>query len=292
MLNSKFTINKINPSNAMDVFFDQFDKTWAEGNDNVKEFSQIPVEVILNGIDDKDINYKYNSDFFRSDDFKVDHQGTHVLFSGCSNTEGVASNLNDIWSYKLNLKIKNSDGFFNLAKGGWGWQKIINNFMIYVKKYGMPEYYFILMPNVGRFYTWDKKESRWEYVQRYEESTEFISNKRPNYTALTPEEHKEKFINFVMGWKFFEFFCEQNNVKLLWTTWDLAEIENFNQINFKNFFPIYTEDMSKFVKEIRKDGNFKKYDWDKRDGHPGNLYHEYWADSFEKEIKKRGWQID
>jgi hypothetical protein len=208
---SKFIINTINPSNAMDVFFDQFDKTWAEGlpENSEKYFTVAPNENILDGIDDKSITYFYNKDWFRSDDFKVDHDGVHILFSGCSNTEGIGAKKEDIWSYSLNSKFKNSDGFFNLAKSGWGWEKIIFNFMTYIKKYGKPDYYFILLPNIGRFFDWDEKESKWEYVQRYQSDAKTINVKTIDYNPLSIKQHRERFISFVMGWKFFEFFCEQ-----------------------------------------------------------------------------------
>ena len=42
---------------------------------------------------DKSVEYKYNDMFFRSDNFITSHDGLHILFSGCSESEGVGDNI-------------------------------------------------------------------------------------------------------------------------------------------------------------------------------------------------------
>ena len=69
-------------------------------------------------VDDGSVNYYYNTESFRCDEFKKDHDGLHILFAGCSETEGIGGNVEDAWPTMLlnKMKSKNS-GFFNIGTG-------------------------------------------------------------------------------------------------------------------------------------------------------------------------------
>jgi hypothetical protein len=54
------------------------------------------------------IVYKYNNKGFRCEDFTTDRKGMHILFGGCSETEGAANLLEDVWAKVLYNKIKES----------------------------------------------------------------------------------------------------------------------------------------------------------------------------------------
>jgi len=302
-------------ANTKDVFFNNFDITWAEPSffstdipdwkvtDN-KIFTKLPIEKIKDEQDDGSIVYKYNNDFFRCDDFTTNHNGLHILFAGCSQTEGVGGNIEDVWSNMLFNKIKknnNTDGFYSIARAGYGWQKIISNCLIYIKKYGTPEYLFILLPNVGRMYEWDSDYRTWVYKQKYAEIfTESLKEK--DEISFSEKDYMKSIIDFKNAWNLFEQFCETNKIKMLWSTWDELDHQNYkiidsttfdiNKIGIsKNYIDIANKDkMELYFMEYSKHNKIKKDDFSRRDDHFGTLYNRYWTDCFYKEIKRR-WEI-
>ena len=56
-------------------------------------------------VNDKSVEYNLNEDYFRSDNFKKEHDGLHILFSGCSESEGVGANIEYAWTHILYKKI-------------------------------------------------------------------------------------------------------------------------------------------------------------------------------------------
>lgn len=296
-----FVASKINVSNAIDVFLKRFDRMWAENSDlfQIKEWTTLHREGIDPSQDDGSIVYKYNDEYFRCDNFTVKHDNLHVLFAGCSVTEGVGLKIEDTWSYLLNKDIKNSDGFFNLARAGWGYQKIISNFLIYVKQYGKPDYFFLLMPNSYRRYKWITKEEKWEYQQRFTEEEINGMDKLPeqhDFKGLTEEEYFDNYIDFIMAMDFLQEYCNSNNIKFLWSTWYFAEnnmiyrgtvlakINSFIPVNQKEFTNYAGNDF--FNLKITDDLHYRA-----RDGHPGPVLHKFIYEKFKKEIIERGWDV-
>ena len=140
----------INPlkSTFDSAFIGQLDRTWAARHfpkvyypdldesfnyrfvDGYHVLDKIEPERIHKDKQDWKVTYRYNSDWFRCDHFTKTHNGLHIVFSGCSNTEGVGNDIENTWShmvYKELSKTYNLSGYFNIGKGGYGWHKIINN---------------------------------------------------------------------------------------------------------------------------------------------------------------------
>lgn len=285
----KYDLDKIVEKKSLlkerDIFSKEFDKGWSSkinDKDFKKHWFVLPDEPQV--VDDKSIVYSYNSDRFRCDEFKSNHENKkHILFAGCSETEGVGSPLNTVWSKIIYNKLSESDdlsGYFSLAKSGWGWQKIINNFIIYSEKYGFPEYFIVLLPRISRLYIWE--DDNWIYKQK-------IFNHKTKDINLSKKEHRELWINFITGWKLFELYCNSNNVKLLWSSWDYIENENLENTEnyFNNYFSIKNNQILEYAKKVRPDGKFLKYDIDRRDGHNGVIEHECYAELYLEQIKKR-----
>ena len=303
-VSNKFKIKKISGGSTEDIFFNQFDVTWFNVNGSTSHYPRVLTKLpIEQSIDDGTVTYSYNNDLFRSDDFKADHgEKRHILFAGCSQTEGVGSPLDTIWPKMIYEKLaSNNDlsGFFNIARSGYGWQKIISTFMVYVEKYGFPEYLFVLMPNLGRFFEWDSSGESWVYVQRYPTGINATDDERDareipysvfNEKPLTVSEHRRSFIDFIAQWKLFEQYCETNGVKLLWASWDYNENENYLLANqSKNYIPMAPNELFEYIAKNRPDGKMNKHDIKRRDGHDGVLIHEFWESKFFAEIGKRGW---
>lgn len=314
----------IKRTNIEDVFLKKFDITWAafdEGNHMFSDFTEkdlehrigprtwdrIPIERFECDHSECDgkVIYQYNNEYYRCDDFKSQHDGLHILFAGCSETEGVGGSIEDTWTDKLYKRISESNkvsGFYSIARSGYGWQKIITNFQVYVKKYGFPNFLFVLLPNVGREYRYYTDTQVYRYYQLYPENHEIDDNgictfdnnyKIPavkayeNNTILLQEYYKT-LIDFKISWELFEKFCETNGTKMLWSTYDLIDMHNINFLNIgKNFFSIDTEGVDNYIKN---QNNFiiTKNSFKLRDGHSGSAIKEYWAKMFENEITNRG----
>lgn len=261
--------------------------------------------------DDKSVEYKYNDNYFRSDNFTKTHEGLHILFSGCSESEGVGGNIEDAWTNILYKKISSEvkcSGFFNLSRSGWGWSKIVINALIYFEKYGYPDFYFIQLPNHLRMHKFFKDGSKndngeiigqWRYLQYYPEG--YYNTNRPMYDVdsglkdsseyfASEKEYKENFVIFLTNWKLFNKICKDNGVKLIFSTWDnldhgiIESIDMFDSFittsakskQFNNFIPQYYENNKK-----------GRHDIHKRDGHNGILFHNFWATQFYNEYQRK-----
>jgi hypothetical protein len=250
----------------------------------------IPTERVHKGKEHLIVEYKYNSDFFRSDHFKKEHEGLHIVFSGCSNTEGVGSNINQTWSHMLHSKISErilTSGYFNLGKGGCGWHNIISNFEHYVNNFGAPDILVVLHPNILRGYEWDNDFDRWSYSQVDPISKETINDQ----TKI--KLHKENFLNWVVAWNLFIEYCTTIGTKVLWSTWDTYEDRNILDLEiFKSNYITIGEPSDDLIMSHCPDGKCKDTDIHARDGHPGYLNHKNWYNGFWKELVDRGWIND
>jgi hypothetical protein len=275
-----------------EIFQNDFDITWHEdhkrNNPGRRVWSLLAGE---NAKDDGTVSYHYNSEYFRSDDFISEHSGRHVLFAGCSETEGQGGNIEDSWAKILFNRIENASGFFNLGKSGYGWQKIISQLRVYIDKYGKPDNLFVLLPNIGRSIEWSKEDKAWYTRQLYPRSKSeegYTSEDSIYVSSMSPEQYQKTFIDFVISWRLFEDFCKMANIKLVWGTWEPIDDYNFTKLDlFNNFVPLPKQDLPGIIDQYRKDAKLGKFDLDKRDGHHGRLFHEYWADMMLQEAVRK-----
>jgi hypothetical protein len=282
-----------------DVFYNKFDKTWAKTEPGQKEFPRIlTVLPTERAEDDGTVIYNFNSEFYRCDEFVSDHTNTHVLFAGCSQTEGWAAPLDTVWSKIVRDSLYPDSGFYSIAKGGYGWQKVISNFMVYVEKYGAPEYLFALLPAIGRFFVWH--DETYVYIQRYPNGVELSKEEEEHIGKIpdgqllekpfTEDEHRRSFVDFALSWKLFEKYCESIGTKMLWASWDYEENVNYELANLsKNYISLSEKKMQDYVRKHRPDGKIQPQDFARRDGHAGILINQWWAEEFSNEITKRGW---
>jgi hypothetical protein len=299
----------INPKNRdgdsvfedANLFQDDFDRTWMGWEQDGKYSREVSLGIgEPQEIDDGTVLYSYNNEGFRSEDFSKTHDGAHILFAGCSQTEGIGSPSDTVWSKMLYEKLLSKNklsNYFSIARSGYGWQKIILNFIKYSEKYGYPNYLFVLLPNVGRLWEWDRENDRWWYVQRYPNGQGLeVPSDHKNYFSEKPlsvEEHRKLFIDFIAGWKIFERLCKDNGVKLLWASWDTEENKNYLNSNFsKTYIHLSNEEFLQFIEKERPDGKMQKYDMERRDGHSGILFHKYWTLRFMERIREESFFND
>jgi hypothetical protein len=298
------TIENIsNSSGVNDVFFNMFDVTWFNNfgenkNEWPRKFTHLPYKV-ENGTDDGLVSYEYNSDFFRSDDFTdVHNEKYHVLFGGCSETEGVGGNLNELWAYNLYSELKEKydiGGYYSLARSGNGWHKIALSLMTYVEKYGKPTHFFVLLPNIGRNFYWNEQRSGWEYLQKYidretHRPIKIGMNSFAKENLIGIDEYRKQYIEFAVGWKMLVSYCNSHSIKILYSTWLYDENDSHEKITAisKNFMPMNGKDLSEYISKEYPSMSVPKEVLRKRDDHNGSVIHKYWTSSFMKEIERRG----
>lgn len=299
--------NILNSSGVIDVFSNRFDLTFFNEFGPDKEWPRKFTKLPFNTEDCEDdglVSYEYNSDFFRCDDFtNVHEEKYHVVFGGCSETEGVGGNLNELWAYKLYLELKEKydiGGYYSLARSGNGWHKIALSLMTYVEKYGKPTHFFVMLPNIGRNFYWDKKNKRWKYSQKYVhrgfprlfmqgEDPKKIHTPHPEEDLFDIDEHKRQYIEFAVGWKMLIAYCKSNNIKILYSTWWYDENNNFARLDHQSkvFIPLSKTGALEFIASVYPKMNVPKEVLKKRDGHSGSIIHEYWKSVFLKEIEQR-----
>jgi hypothetical protein len=221
---------------------------------------------------------EFNSFGFRSDEFTNKHNGKHILFMGCSETQGSNEDLNSCWAYILYNKIKtkeNVSGYFNIASIGSGIIPQIMKAQEYIKKFGKPDEILFLSPEPYRTLKYSKTDARVEH------------------SNITPEVYEECDISDMLEIfsynatiiQMFESFCETLNIKLLWSTWASHEEYIFDGYGFKNYFNLHMTNVSLenlyelYADESRTiDNNFLK-----KDKHKGIVFHRYWAEKFYQE---------
>lgn len=307
---------------APDVFLNELDITWMRGLSPMPEkLTILPAE---NALDDNTVTYSYNKQGFRSDNFTNNHQGkTHILFAGDSEAEGYGANMGEFWPSIIYNQLLGHDpsGFFNLSKGGWGWEKIIANSMIYFEKYGKPDYMFILLPNIARLWHYMGDSDGWFYMQKYifddsgmptyskwRERTggkypgepEGISERIREYHKLNPHnrtEYMNSFIRFIAGWKLFLNYCKSENIKVFWSIWQADDAENvLKMYHFENFISLGSSDDNMMQAAIvaadkKEAGTLKENDIRRRDDHNGTIMHQIWADKLLSGVEKLGIKI-
>ena len=97
--------------------------------------------------------YTLNSRGYRSDEFKKEHDGMHVLFAGCSVTFGQGMFLEDTWPkivYEELAKTNKMSGYYNLSIPGSSRNRVVELIQMYVEEFGMPDLILINFPDSYR----------------------------------------------------------------------------------------------------------------------------------------------
>jgi hypothetical protein len=268
-----------------DVFYNKFSFNDATDYCTYPTTMTVHPAEVAHGIvidkNDTSVLYHLNQNGFRCDDFKTNHKDTHILFAGCSETEGVGGNLDSCWAHMLYEDLSKHNklsGYFNIAKSGFGWQKIISNCLIYFDQIGIPDYLFVMLPDVNRFFRWEREIQSWTYIQDY---------------TLDFEIHQQKMIDFIVSWKLFVKFCKEKNIELLFATWDQLNVSYINHCNFNNFIEIeYSNEAIEDLidKKLFSNDDKKSIFFEKRDGHQGYGKHFMWKDAFLNTIGEKKYE--
>lgn len=218
-----------------------------------------------------------NTTGYRSDNFLTNHDGKHILFSGCSNTFGFGLNKEEMWSKilydKINKDIKCS-GYFNLSAPGGGIQIIISNLFKYFKEFGNPDYIFLNLPEHVRFMA---------YIKELKSYTKI--------TFETKDVELEQFFS-IINYQYYlmlEQYCRANNIKLYSTSWIVGNPKNETKDFFSSFETFYFVDPKKMLEDVLKDEkkyNLEYYFYARDKAHKGAGYN-IWLANFVYDIYKK-----
>ena len=215
---------------------------------------------------------------YRSDNFLTNHNGKHILFSGCSNTYGFGLNQEEMWSKilydKINKNIKCS-GYFNLSMPGAGIQLIISNLFRYFKEFGNPDYIFLNLPEHTRFMA---------YVKELKSYTKI--------SFETKDVELEKFFS-IINYQYYlmlEQYCKTNNIKLYSTSWIVGHPKDSEDKDFfSSFETFYFINPNKMFEEVVNDEkkyNLEYYYYARDNSHKGPGYN-IWTANFVYDIYKK-----
>jgi hypothetical protein len=223
-----------------------------------------------------------NSYGYRSEPFSTKHNGLHILFSGCSNTIGEGLFFRETWACKVFQEINKANiasGFYNLSLGGIGFTTIIANIFKYFNQYGNPDVIFINLPDLLRFYSYDKKTNQYFYSSKIEH----------DFSNMEKELENSVYALKLLLYHYYlmlETYCKTNNIKLISFTWDLEKRKNvlstlelFQEFGFKSFMPINEDDLVEHISDYGlSHPEEKEFAIFSRDGqHSGIAVNDFWS---------------
>lgn len=220
-----------------------------------------------NFVSEKEIN----KDGYRCDNFIKNHEGLHILFSGCSVSFGYGLTLEETWTKKVFNSINNikkCSGYFNLSIPGSSLLNQITDIFKYCRNYGNPEYILFSIPDLKRFYYYHHEKNK-------------IGN-----AFYNQENDKNYRIIEVLYYQYYymlDQYCRSNNINLISFTWSNLQIDEgvFDRVNITSFNTFYILNKEKMEKYILKYCENNKNDFfalvarDNR--HFGTAYHDFWA---------------
>jgi len=231
-------------------------------------FAQNAIDSKWNGKDvyigtiDEINTYSINEFGFRGEAYK----DSEVIVSGCSITFGIGVPESGRWGNLLSNKINKN--IMNLGSPGASVESMSTNIIQYCLNNKMPKEIFCLFPDFFRkmvvadkeFYKtkgnkWAEELSNLSYtysnpkVSVVDSDSLFMQIEDKKYIEDSVSPH-QLILNSVNAIYVLESFCLSNNIKLNWTTWDLAtalimenlvELKDFKLKNYTAFFPPKTK---------------------------------------------------
>jgi hypothetical protein len=173
--------------------------------------------------------YEYNNYGYRSIDFSSD---IDILTVGCSFTFGSGLPFEYTWSQQLQKKIPDKK-IATLSWPGLSTQRLISYLFRYFKNVGNPKMIICNFPNFHRFLFLEKESEKVVgYYRGIHEYKTMNKKEKKELLSSAPPEKWGHFINYEYIYML-EQYCESNNIKLIWSFWDL---DLFNHQNDHELF--------------------------------------------------------
>lgn len=233
------------------------------------------------------IFFNVNSLGYRCDEFKTNHDGKHVLFSGCSVTYGIGLLGDELWSYKLYNKISKEEklsGYFNLGTSGMGIMQIVSNIYKYINHFGKPDCIFLNIPDPYRIYLYDNHAKNYFYTQ-----FDFQNDRKIYEDAGHPKFIlSESFIMIAYEYlMMFEQYCNTNNIFLSYVNWS-RNSELANDSDLSRLYRYTDNQLEGYISEYVDKNPLDKNIATARDGkHLGTGPHYAWSEMLYNVYKER-----
>lgn len=239
-------------------------------------------------------NYRY-----RCDDFKTEHNGKHILFMGCSVTWGDGLYEEELWSKKVYDKLSSMftcSGYFNVSFPGLSVIEIIYMFEEYVRRFGKPDYLFINLPQLYRFFGVSAAQKQdgsidLSLCNTSDDRTTYAgSDVRINPHKMNlPAKMVAKYMT-IKHLHLIEMLCKYSGIKLYTFTWDTSGEDNLQdeleEYRVESLIKIDKEDLMYRIHNIEANSK-NDFGWVARDNaHFGNYYHSAWADILMEKVIK------
>jgi hypothetical protein len=226
-----------------------------------------------------------NSSAFRCEEFTREHEGKHILFTGCSVTFGVGLELKEIWAHKLYSKISKKEkvsGYYNLGVPGTGLFFIVSNLFKYFNNYGNPDVIFLNLPDLLRFYNVQDFDEEMERPYVFKDLVDILSKKVYHDQNWESEQGGSFFATWVNCYDYLimlESYCKTNNIKLFIFTYAASTNETLSKLDLQSFYDIDPTKIIDMLIEYAADNKIDKYFLTARDGaHEGHGLHTRWAE--------------
>lgn len=192
--------------------------------------------------------YSTNSMAYRTDEFA---ETRDIIFAGCSQTWGEGVVYDGIWGNILSKSLDKKS--YNLGVASKGTQFIVNNTIAFCKKYGNPKAIFCLFPEFTRIemmsdaafmkgmFTDNNTTGRHQYSILPNKRNPEKNTKYSKAPHLAEEMIPSEFLfSITLDYiHMLELYCELNDIKLFWGTWDPWQDSylhnNINSTDFKNY---------------------------------------------------------
>lgn len=122
------------------------------GSDNYEAFIKNPTK----GYTETSITYSYNSYGYREEEFNLNSK-PNILCLGCSHTEGIGLNINDVWVTHVKNNFKDHS-VYNLGLGG-GSADTVARILTNTVDIFNPKIVFILWPSIARYETYSAQKA-------------------------------------------------------------------------------------------------------------------------------------
>jgi hypothetical protein len=234
--------------------------------------------------------YVPNKQGYRSDEFKKDHDGKHILFNGCSVTYGQGLYTKETWSYLLHQLIAKDEkvsGYYNIGTPGKSIFDIVASTFKYMDSYGNPDIIFLDLPDLNRFYALNSDNSDEFDKPMGPQELFYALNENYRHSLVKRESTVSMFVHTLAIYTyqylmFLEVYCKSHNIELYIFSYVRGTDAFLELCNLDNYYSTTDQEgLAKIEQEVFEYSNSHKDDkftMVARDGrHYGTGFHYVWA---------------
>jgi hypothetical protein len=270
-----------------------YDETSYVDNDGYLHYLYLDEYDADNYVQYKDFDYRINSDNFRSNNFSpLDKSKLNIVTTGCSFTFGYGLPEEYVWpgimKSHLETRIPNLE-IMNLGFFGLGIDSVVNNFVSFIEKYGVPDILFALLPDMNRHVIFNPDPEIDGFMTYIPFLGHLMKKKQdPHFFGRTSNYvFEDRIYASINQIRMLEQLCRAYKIKLYWSSWPAVDIELYGNLDFKNYIAPSLEDGVSNEEMAQIPETFHKYWNSARDAghHPGIAYQYQIANMF---LKKSG----